>query len=69
MGYYKKLAIMLEEQRLAELYEGANLELIILEARRREEQEKLFEQEQVIQEAINEDKEKNGFDSRTTEKP
>ncbi len=60
---------MLEEQRLAELYEGANLELIILEARRREEQEKLFEQEQVIQEAINEDKEKNGFDSRTTEKP
>ncbi len=60
---------MLEEQRLAELYEGANLELIILEARRREEQEKLFEQEQVIQEAINEDKENNGFDSRTTEKP
>ncbi len=69
MGYYKKLAIMLEEQRLAELYEGANLELIILEARKREEQERLFEQEQVIQEAINEDKKNNGLDNRTTEKP
>ena len=69
MGYYKKLAIELEEKRLAELYEGANLELIILEARRREEQQKLFEQEQVIKEAINEDKKNNGLDSRTTEKP
>ena len=68
MGYYKRLAIELEEQRLAELYESANLELIYLEARRREEQQKLFEQEQVIQEAINEDKKNNGVDNRTTEK-
>jgi len=69
MGYYKNLAIELEEKRLAELYESANLELIYLEARRREKQQRLFEEEQVIQEAINEDKKNNGLDSRTKEKP
>lgn len=69
MGYYKKKAIELEEQRLAELYNEAHLELMYIEAEKREEQQKLFEQEQVIQEAINEDKKNNGLDSRTTEKP
>ena len=69
MGYYKNKAIELEEQRIAELYNEAHLELIYIEARRREEQQRLFEQEQVIQEAINEDKKNNGLDNRTTEKP
>ena len=69
MGYYKNKAIELEEQRLAELYNEAHLELIYIEAQKKEEQQKLFEQEQVIQEAINEDKKNNGLDNRTTEKP
>jgi len=59
MGYYKKLAIIEQEQQLAELYENYHIEQIVLQAEQRKTTNRLMYEELLLNEQLKLDKEEN----------
>ncbi len=59
MGYYKELAIIEQEQQLAELYENYHIEQIVLQAEQRKTTNRLMYEELLLNEQLKLDKEEN----------
>lgn len=59
MGKMKELAIKIAEQNISELYIDRDAEMLFIKAMDEEQQQRVMHEEQLIEQQINEDRQKN----------